>query len=124
MHKSRTFWDKLYLVVKGLFMGAANKVPGVSGGIVAFVGGFYEEFIYSLQKINRTAFKLLFNGRFKSFFRFVNGTFLVLLILGMLISYFSVARLIDFFLQKKRIVRMGSFFWNGIGVHLLHRQRL
>lgn len=115
MHKSRSFWDKLYLVVKGVFMGAANKVPGVSGGIVAFVGGFYEEFIYSLQKINKTAFKLLINGRFKSFFRFVNGTFLVLLILGMLISYFSIARLIDFFLQKKELYVWAAFFGMVLG---------
>lgn len=115
MHTSRTFWDKLYLVIKGLFMGAANKVPGVSGGIVAFVGGFYEEFIYSLQKINKTAFKLLFNGRFKSFYRFVNGTFLLLLILGMLISYFSVARLIDFFLQKKELYVWAAFFGMVLG---------
>ena len=48
-------------------MGAANKVPGVSGGLVAFVAGFYEEFIYSLQKINSKAFKLLLRGRLKSF---------------------------------------------------------
>ena len=84
MHKSRTFWDKVYLVIKGLFMGAANKVPGVSGGIVAFVGGFYEEFIYSPQKINFKAFKLLFNGRFKSFYRYTNATFLILLIKDLL----------------------------------------
>ena len=80
MYEPRTFIDKLFLVLKGLGMGAANKVPGVSGGIVAFVGGFYEEFIYSLQKINLKAIKLLFNGRFKSFYRYVNGQFLTLLI--------------------------------------------
>ena len=56
MYEKRSFSDKLWLVFKGLAMGAANKVPGVSGGVVAFVGGFYEEFIYSLQKINRKAF--------------------------------------------------------------------
>ncbi|WP_034668936.1 undecaprenyl phosphate translocase family protein, partial [Cellulophaga sp. E6(2014)] len=68
MQAPRTFSDKFWLVIKGLCMGAANKVPGVSGGIVAFVGGFYEEFIYSLQKANLKAFKLLFNSRFKSFY--------------------------------------------------------
>ncbi len=115
MNKSRTFWDNLYLVVKGLFMGAANKVPGVSGGIVAFVGGFYEEFIYSLQKINSKAFLLLVNGRFKSFYRYTNGQFLILLITGMLISYFSVARLLDFFLQRKELYVWAAFFGMILG---------
>ena len=50
MYHPRTITDKILLFIKGLAMGAANKVPGVSGGIVAFVVGFYEEFIYSLQK--------------------------------------------------------------------------
>ena len=52
-------------------MGAANKVPGVSGGVVAFVAGFYEEFIYSLKKVNKKAFALLLNGRFKSFYKYI-----------------------------------------------------
>ena len=56
MQSTRTLTDKIFLVIKGLGMGAANKVPGVSGGVVAFVAGFYEEFIYSLQKVNKTAF--------------------------------------------------------------------
>ena len=91
-------------------MGAANKVPGVSGGIVAFVGGFYEEFIYSLQKINYKSFKLLINGRFKSFYNYINGKFLFLLIFGMLISYFSISKLLDLFLQKKELFVWSTFF--------------
>ena len=55
-------------------------LAGVSGGIVAFVGGFYEELIYSLQKVNAKAFKLLINGRFKSFFQYTNARFLVLIL--------------------------------------------
>ena len=96
-------------------MGAANKVPGVSGGVVAFVAGFYEEFIYSLQKINVKAFKLLFNGRFKSFYRYINGTFLSLLILGMLISYFSVSKILDYFIQQKELYVWGAFFGMILG---------
>lgn len=115
MHQQRTLIDNVFLIIKGLFMGAANKVPGVSGGIVAFVGGFYEEFIYSLQKINGKAFKLLFNGRFKSFYQYINGSFLSLLILGMLISYFSIARLLDYFLEKKELFVWAAFFGMVLG---------
>ncbi|MEM9000522.1 MAG: DUF368 domain-containing protein [Bacteroidota bacterium] len=122
MQKTRTFTDRFFLVVKGLCMGAANKVPGVSGGIVAFVGGFYEEFIYSLQKINSKAFKLLFNGRFRSFYRYINGQFLSLLILGMLISYFSVSRLLDYFLAKKELFVWAAFFGMILGsIHYISK---
>jgi len=115
MHQPRTFLDKIFLVIKGLCMGAANKVPGVSGGIVAFVVGFYEEFIYSLQKINLKAFKLLVNGRFRSFYRYINGQFLTLLIFGMLVSYFSVSKLLDYFLDKKELFVWAAFFGMIIG---------
>lgn len=96
-------------------MGAANKVPGVSGGIVAFVGGFYEEFIYSLQKINGKAFKLLLGGRLKSFYRYVNGSFLTLLILGMLVSYFSISKVLDYFLVQKELFVWSAFFGMILG---------
>ncbi|MBT8284866.1 MAG: DUF368 domain-containing protein [Flavobacteriaceae bacterium] len=115
MHQPRSFIDKVFLVIKGLAMGTANKVPGVSGGIVAFVAGFYEEFIYSLQKINLKAFKLLFNGRFKSFYRYVNGQFLTLLIFGMLVSYFSVSKLLDYFLEHNELYVWATFFGMIIG---------
>lgn len=115
MHQPRSFIDKVFLIIKGLAMGTANKVPGVSGGIVAFVAGFYEEFIYSLQKINLKAFKLLFNGRFKSFYRYVNGQFLALLIIGMLVSYFSVSKLLDYFLEYNELYVWATFFGMIIG---------
>ena len=59
MRKRKTLNEKLLLIIKGYAMGAVNKVPGVSGGIIALVGGFYVELVYSLQKINITSLKLL-----------------------------------------------------------------
>ncbi|SHJ41410.1 DUF368 domain-containing protein [Pseudozobellia thermophila] len=115
MYEPRTILDKFFLFIKGLCMGAANKVPGVSGGIVAFVAGFYEEFIYSLQKVNGKAFKLLINGRFKSFYRYINGPFLSLLLSGMLVSYFSVSKLLDYFLEKKELFVWAAFFGMILG---------
>ena len=113
--KHRSFPDKVWLVLKGLAMGAANKVPGVSGGVVAYVAGFYEEFIYSLQKVNKNAFKLLLNGRFRSFVRYVNGRFLFLLILGMIISYFSVSKLLDIAIDHYPLYVWSAFFGMIIG---------
>ena len=115
MQSTRTFKDRIFLVIKGLGMGAANKVPGVSGGVVAFVAGFYEEFIYSLQKVNGKAFKLLINGRFNSFYRYINGRFLMLLFLGMIISYFSVSQLLDYLIEHYELYVWSVFFGMIIG---------
>jgi len=115
MQRTRTFTDKLFLILKGLGMGAANKVPGVSGGVVAFVAGFYEEFIYSLQKVNIKAFKLLINGRFKSFYQYINGRFLSLLFLGMIVSYFSVSKILDYLIVHYELYVWSVFFGMIIG---------
>lgn len=115
MSSHRSLSDKIWLILKGLAMGAANKVPGVSGGVVAFVAGFYEEFIYSLQKINRKAFYLLINGRFKSFFQYINASFLSLLFLGMIISYFSVSKLLDYLIIHYELYVWSAFFGMIVG---------
>ena len=75
MQQTRTLTDKIFLVIKGILMGAANKVPGVSGGMVAFVAGFYEEFIFSLKRINLNSLKLIVNGRFRSLWYYTNAKF-------------------------------------------------
>lgn len=115
MEATRTFGDKLLLIVKGIAMGAANKVPGVSGGVVAFVAGFYEEFIYSLQKFNRKAVLLLINGRFKSFLQYINFKFISFLILGMVFSYFSVSKILDYLILKFELYVWATFFGMIIG---------
>ncbi len=115
MTQTRSLSDKIWLVLKGLAMGAANKVPGVSGGVVAFVAGFYEEFIYSLQKVNKKALKLLIYRKFSTFFRYINGRFLSLLLLGLLISYFSVSKLLDYLIFHYELFVWSSFFGMIIG---------
>ena len=115
MASERTFSDKIFLFIKGLAMGAANKVPGVSGGIVAFVAGFYEELIYSLQKFNRKALILLFNGRFKSLYQYINGGFLILIFAGSTFSYFSISRVLDYFLENFETFVWSLFFGMILG---------
>ena len=115
MQIERSIKDKFLLVIKGLFMGAANKVPGVSGGVVAFVAGFYEEFIFSLQRFNKKAFQLLFSGKLKSFYHYVNGPFLSLLFLGMIISFFSVSKLLDYLIVHYELYVWSLFFGMILG---------
>lgn len=113
--KTRTVADKFYLFLKGLGMGAANKIPGVSGGIVAFVTGFYEELIYSFKKFNGKSLKLLFSGRFKSFFQYVNARFLILVFSGSVFSYFSVSLFLEYLLKNYERYVWSLFFGLIIG---------
>ena len=115
MKQANKHTNPFLLTLKGVVMGAANKVPGVSGGIVAFVMGFYEEFIYSLQKFNIKALKLIFSGRFNSFYNYVNGRFLTLLFLGMIISYFSVSKLLDYLIERHELYVWSVFFGMIVG---------
>jgi putative membrane protein len=115
MESTRSLKDRVFLVIKGLAMGAANKVPGVSGGVVAFVAGFYEEFIYSLQRVNKTAFKLLISRRYRSFYRYINGKFLGLLFLGMVVSYFSVSKILDYLIENYQLYVWSTFFGMILG---------
>ena len=114
-HPTKTFWDKFWLLIKGISMGAANKVPGVSGGIVAFVGGFYEEFIYSLQKVNRKALALILDGRYKVAWHYMNMRFLGLLLGGLIISYFTISFVLDWFIVNYEIFVWAFFFGMILG---------
>lgn len=106
----RGLYDNILLVIKGLAMGVANKVPGVSGGIIAVVTGFYGEFLYSLKRLNFKALMLLLTGRFRSFVQYTNAAFLSLITLGIVISYFTVSRLLDFALIHYEQHVWGLFF--------------
>ena len=115
MLQERTFPQKVTLFFKGLAMGAANKVPGVSGGTVSFVLGFYEELIYSFQKVNLKALKLLWAGEFKKFYHYTNAQFIFLVMGGSLFSYFSVSLLLDYFLKNYELYVWSWFFGMIIG---------
>lgn len=115
MYIKRTLSEKTSLFFKGLIMGGANKVPGVSGGMVAFVMGFYNELIYSFQKINGKAFMLLLRGRFKSFVQYTNLQFLALVMLGSMFSYFSISLILDYYLKNYEGYVWSWFFGMIIG---------
>ena len=102
--------DNILLVIKGLAMGIANKVPGVSGGIVAIVTGFYPEFLHSLKRLNFKAFYMLLTGRFKRFYEYTNTLFLLFIAFGILLSYFTVSRVLDFVLLHYEQHVKGLFF--------------
>jgi uncharacterized membrane protein len=116
--------EKLIIVLKGVALGVANKVPGISGGLVAFVLGFYEEFIDSLQKFNVEGVKLIKQGKFKIFYRHINGQFLGLLLFGMIVSYFSVSRILDYLLNHYEIYVWSLFFGLIIGSLLFIYRRV
>jgi len=102
--------DYLLLVLKGMAMGAADVVPGVSGGTIALIVGIYEELIFSIKSINMTALKLLFTGKLAAFWRAINGNFLLSVLLGIGISIFSLAKGLTFLLHHYPILVWSFFF--------------
>ncbi|MFY8186605.1 MAG: DUF368 domain-containing protein [Flavobacterium sp.] len=115
MQQKRSKLDYFFLILKGIAMGVANKIPGVSGGVVAFVAGFYEEFIDSFKKVNKEAFNLLWKGQWKAFFEYINGRFLSVLIFGMIISFFSVSKILDYLLLHFETQVWACFFGMILG---------
>jgi putative membrane protein len=108
--KERSLISYLGIVARGLGMGAADVVPGVSGGTIAFVTGIYEELINSLANINFAALKLLFKSGFKVFWSHINGDFFVALFLGIAISVFSLAKIVTYLLANHPIILWSFFF--------------
>ena len=107
---NRSLSDYSLLILKGIAMGIANKIPGVSGGIVAVVTGFYEELIFSFQRLNFKAISLLFRGRFITFWQYINGTFLIALFVGVILSYFTLSLMLDAALNSYPLNVWALFF--------------
>lgn len=104
---------------KGLAMGAADVIPGVSGGTIAFLTGIYSELLNSIKSISLNNLKLIFKGKFKEFSDAVNLKFLMAVGGGILISIFSLARLMQYLLVHHPIP-LWSFFMGLIGASAIY----
>tara|TARA_R110001632_G_scaffold24670_11_gene68526 strand:+ start:2152 stop:3126 length:975 start_codon:yes stop_codon:yes gene_type:complete len=98
------------ITLKGMAMGAADLVPGVSGGTIAFVAGIYEELITTIDRLDFGVFKMWKKEGFKSMFAHYNLGFLISLFLGVFISILSLAQLIKYLLENNPIVVWSFFF--------------
>ena len=106
----RSFKDYAIISLKGMAMGAADVVPGVSGGTIAFISGIYEELIDSINKVNLKSLKLLKDEGLKAFWKEVNANFLLALLIGIGISVVSFAKLIRHLLENHPILIWSFFF--------------
>src|SRR6056297_2014685 len=106
----RKLTDYFVLILKGMGMGAADVVPGVSGGTIAFITEIYEELVNSIKSINLESVRKLFKGDVATFWRSINGNFLAAVFLGIMISIFSLARLLEHLLHQAPILVWSFFF--------------
>lgn len=104
------FSEYILTAVKGACMGAADVIPGVSGGTIAFIMGIYDKFVASLAAINAEAVKLFFTGKFKEFWRHINGGFLLSLVVGIGVSVISLATVMQTLLSDFPIQTWAFFF--------------
>ena len=106
----RKLKDYAILTLKGMGMGAADVVPGVSGGTIAFIVGIYDELINSIKSINGESLKLLFSGNLKAFWQYIHANFLFSILLGIGISVFSLAKVITWLLVANPVLVWSFFF--------------
>ncbi|AOW18810.1 DUF368 domain-containing protein [Polaribacter vadi] len=107
---SRKIKDYLVIGLKGMAMGAADVVPGVSGGTIAFISGIYEELLGSISNVNLGLFKTLKKDGFKAAWKQLNGNFLLALFIGIFISIVSLAKAIKYLLENEPILLWSFFF--------------
>lgn len=106
----RTLKEYFVILTKGMGMGAADVVPGVSGGTIAFITGIYEELIHSIKSIDIGAVQLFFKGRWVSFWKHINGNFLLSVFAGIFIAVVSLARLLEHLLETQPVLIWSFFF--------------
>ena len=100
----------LFVYLKGLAMGAADVVPGVSGGTIAFITGIYDTLLASINSFNLKAVKVLRTEGLASFWKHINGTFLFALVAGIFTSILSLAKLFSYLLSNHPIAVWSLFF--------------
>jgi putative membrane protein len=105
---SMSYW--LLLFCKGIVMGAADVVPGVSGGTIAFITGIYQRLLDALKTCHPVTLKILFQQGFTAFWAAIDGRFLLTLFAGVVLSILSLARLIHFALDAYPIAVWSFFF--------------
>lgn len=108
--KGRQLLDYVFITLKGIAMGAADVVPGVSGGTIAFISGIYEELISSINNINISLFTTLRKEGLKAFWDKANGNFLLALFSGIFISVLSLAKFLSWLLENQPILLWSFFF--------------
>jgi len=108
--KERNLFQYLILSLKGMAMGAADVVPGVSGGTIAFISGIYEELISSISNIGPGLFKTLGKEGVAPTWRALNGNFLAAVFIGIAISVVSLAKIISWLLINEPILLWSFFF--------------
>ncbi len=106
--QSKRRWSMLFL--KGIAMGAADAVPGVSGGTIAFISGIYEELLQSIRRVTPANLMLLLRGGPKAFWEKINGTFLLVLFSGVLVSLITLSRAAVYLLQNHPSLLWAFFF--------------
>lgn len=106
----RNIKDYFLITLKGIAMGAADVVPGVSGGTIAFITGIYEELIDTINKIDFNAFKTVRQKGIKHAWHSINGNFLIALFTGIAISILSLAKGIKWMLHNEPILLWSFFF--------------
>lgn len=115
---------RLMLFLKGMAMGAADTVPGVSGGTIAFITNIYEELIFSIQACNLKALKLMYKDGFKAAWKFVNGDFLITLILGIFIAAIILANFVGMLLENYDYLVMAFFIGLILASSLFIRKQI
>ncbi len=108
--ENRNLLQYTIITLKGIAMGAADVVPGVSGGTIAFISGIYEELVSSINNIDISLFKTLQKDGLKAAWTQLNGNFLLALFIGIFISLFSLATAVSWLLENQPILLWSFFF--------------